>query len=377
MMKWLRRLRGQQGQVIIMFVGIFTVITLMGAITIDFGLWLSERRGVQRAADAAALAGSQDLPTDDAAAIQNAIEWARRNGYDKDDPNVEVNVQLLCTNTLPASVPGICHANPCRVGDHCDSIRVSVRKKSAHLFSKMFDGGDVYAGFASAAGVEFETGPTDVVLVIDRSGSMGKPPLSGGQFRIYWAKLAANNFVDQLAGDADDLGAYRVSVISFAGDATATLHLSLDGGTTASAVHAAIDSITTTPAPGSSTSTYIAPALTTATDQLNTLGRADATKVVVLLSDGRNWTNPGETPNATTRRNNTIAAIPALHAEADTVYSVGIGTEGSGSSELDVDLLEQIPWGPSGKYFHVAEASDLPEIFEEIAWKIAGRALTE
>jgi Mg-chelatase subunit ChlD len=205
--------------------------------------------------------------------------------------------------------------------------------------------------------------PLDIVLVIDRSGSMDDPPYSGGHDRIYWAKLAANNLVDQLAGDDDNLEPHRVSVISFAGQSTATLHLALDAGTTASAVHSAIDSIT------AGGSTYIAPALTAATDQLNTLGRADAKKVVILLSDGRNWTNSGETPSATTRRANTVSAIGPLQAAADTVYSVGIGTEGAGYSDLDAELLQQIA-KPSGNYIHVAEAADLPDIFQSIFQEI-------
>jgi len=203
----------------------------------------------------------------------------------------------------------------------------------------------------------------DVVLVIDRSGSMSKLPLSGGQYRIYWAKEAANNLVDALAGPDGSLSPRRVAVISFAGSGTATLHLALDGGTTASAVHSAIDSIT------AGGSTYIAPALTTATDQLNRLGRADAKKVVILLSDGRNWTNPGETPNVATRRANTITAIGPLQAAADTVYAIGIGKEGSGYSDLDAELLQQIA-KPSGNYIHVAEASDLPGIFQGIFQEI-------
>ena len=202
--------------------------------------------------------------------------------------------------------------------------------------------------------------PLDVVIIIDRSGSMDDPPLSGGHDRIYWAKLAANNLVDQLANGDDSLSPHRVSVISFDGSSTATLHLALNAGTSASGTHSAVNSIAV------AGSTYIAPGLTAATNQLNTLGRADATKVVILLSDGRNWTNPGETPNVGTRRANTISAIGPLHAAADTVYSVGIGTEGPGPSDLDVELLQMIDEGPPGEYIHVEDAADLPDIFDGI-----------
>ena len=152
-------------------------------------------------------------------------------------------------------------------------------------------------------------------------------------------------------------------MISFAGDTTATLNLALNAGTTASAVHSAINSITT------GGSTYIAPALTAATNQLTTLGRPTATKAVILLSDGRNWANFGDTPDAATRRANTEAAIGPLHLKADTVYSVGIGTDGSGYSNLDVPLLQDIAKSP-GEYINVTDASDLPGIFHGIVQEI-------
>lgn len=91
----------------------------------------------------------------------------------------------------------------------------------------------------------------------------------------------------------------------------------------------------------------------------------------------------GTTCNAThTRRTNTVNAIPALKAAADTVYTVGLGSQtGTWDScnpyELDTALLTQIAEGPPGEYINVQEAKDLPEIFQMIAWKIAGRALTQ
>ena len=49
-----------------MFVGLFTIIALAAAITVDFGLWLSERRGAQTDADLVTLAGAYELLEDTA-----------------------------------------------------------------------------------------------------------------------------------------------------------------------------------------------------------------------------------------------------------------------------------------------------------------------
>jgi len=60
MRSMLSRLNGQQGQVIVMFVGIFTIIAIVGVIVVDFGLWFSERRAAQTDADLPALAGARE-----------------------------------------------------------------------------------------------------------------------------------------------------------------------------------------------------------------------------------------------------------------------------------------------------------------------------
>ena len=60
MRSMLSRLNGQRGQVIVMFVGILTIITIAGVIVVDFGLWFSERRAAQTDADLPALAGARE-----------------------------------------------------------------------------------------------------------------------------------------------------------------------------------------------------------------------------------------------------------------------------------------------------------------------------
>ena len=81
----IRAVSRERGQAIIMFVGFFTVIMLVGAIVIDFGLWFSERRGAQKDADATALAAVQayiDDLGDTSGAFDDGFEWAVKNGVD-------------------------------------------------------------------------------------------------------------------------------------------------------------------------------------------------------------------------------------------------------------------------------------------------------
>ena len=106
-----RALHPDRGQMMIMFAVIFTITMVMGVLTVDIGLWLSERRAVVKAADLAALAGSQDLPDDDDAAIQSALHWAELNGFEDGVDGVTVTVDLFCSNGLTQSVSGICR-NP-------------------------------------------------------------------------------------------------------------------------------------------------------------------------------------------------------------------------------------------------------------------------
>ena len=63
----------EDGQMLILFVLALGVLMGMVAMTVDVGLILHERRSLQNAADAAALAGVQELP-DSSAAIA-AAQW--------------------------------------------------------------------------------------------------------------------------------------------------------------------------------------------------------------------------------------------------------------------------------------------------------------
>jgi uncharacterized protein YegL len=223
-----------------------------------------------------------------------------------------------------------------------------------------------------------------VVIIIDRSGSMISNS-SGGKTRLQWAKDAALALVDGIAGDPDSstLGGSHVEVITFGGG-SASLIIAFSSD--ADDVRAAINGISNPPA---NTDTYIAPAMTMATTDLNAHVHSGSYRAVVLLSDGRNYATGDSTSgtscnNTHTRRANTVAAIPGLHAAADTVYTIGLiddttcgpthdqlcPPENCNPNELDHYLLVDIAEGPPGDYTNVEDASDLPDIYDEISQEV-------
>jgi hypothetical protein len=226
-----RVLHPDRGQMTILFIAIFTITMLAGAISVDLGLWLSERRSAVKAADLAALAGSQDLPANNAAAIRNACDWAARNGWEDGKDGVEVSVELLCSNTLPASLSGICHkqsqsnpepetcnpvqrcpapgVNPVVPNPNCDSLTVTVRKPGVNIFSSFFGIGDIKEGSLARATLSFDLTPLDTALLLDATGSMGASPCNDQQSNsgcpIKEARDAANKFTDILLPDDNTL----------------------------------------------------------------------------------------------------------------------------------------------------------------------------
>ncbi len=173
--------RGERGQALLLFVGIFTVILVIAAIVIDFGLWMAERRSLQRAADLAAAAGALDLPASSQQAEQKARYWAGKNGFGEG-----VTVELLCNNTLSSPPAGICtNTNPpgggpsdCTDEIGCDSLRVTISKPSSRLFTSMLGIAGIDVGATASAGLTFggggfAAGPQQTVILIDAQGRMG------------------------------------------------------------------------------------------------------------------------------------------------------------------------------------------------------------
>ena len=106
----------ESGQAVVLSVVWMVVLLGMAGLVIDVGSWYRSQRDLQSQADAAALAGAQELPVDTATATGLAKTYATKNGF-----------------TLPTS--GITISGTI-VPD--DSINVKVDKNAPTFFSKVF-----------------------------------------------------------------------------------------------------------------------------------------------------------------------------------------------------------------------------------------------
>jgi Flp pilus assembly protein TadG len=96
-------MRDESGQAIVFVAAILVALVGMAALVIDVGGWYHADRKLQTAADAAALAGAQHLPTDQGTATTVALDYAQRNYSGIPSPTVtfpsagEIDVRATAT----------------------------------------------------------------------------------------------------------------------------------------------------------------------------------------------------------------------------------------------------------------------------------------
>jgi predicted ribosomally synthesized peptide with SipW-like signal peptide len=177
----------------------------------------------------------------------------------------------------------------------------------------------------------------DVMLVLDRSGSVGSDEGT--------LESAAKAFVDALGPTSDGV---HIGVVSFAGGSSLDMHLSDD----ATALKAAID------AGVSGGGTNLAAGISTADTELDNPGDGDdrddssSPDFMVIITDGApNIGGTGE------------AEADAAKADGIEIFAVGVG------SGVDETFLKDHIVSPpaDGHYFDAIDFSDLEDILEDIA----------
>ncbi len=153
--------RSQSGQTAVLMVIALVALLGMTGFAVDVGYAYYTQRQLQAAADAAALAGAQELPS-----AATGVSTARQYGSQAAGKNRITNggtITELITTKCIASVPGCKPHN---------AIVVDERAHAPTFFSRIFGIESFDIHVRSTACSPCGTRPFDVMLVLDRTGSM-------------------------------------------------------------------------------------------------------------------------------------------------------------------------------------------------------------
>lgn len=209
--------------------------------------------------------------------------------------------------------------------------------------------GSLKVTLALTAAPDIVSNPTDIILTLDRSGSMTGTPLAN-------MKEGAKTFIDILSeatggSQSGTIGSgSHIAVVSFADSATADTQLI----TSVDELKSAVDALT------AGGSTNHADAFAKATELLD--ASSVSNKVIVLFTDGKTTVGPPPAP---------VAA--AARAKGIIIYCIGlVGTDG-----VDVATLDNWATDPSATHVAVTpDAADLEELFAELAANISKAGAT-
>jgi uncharacterized protein YegL len=180
--------------------------------------------------------------------------------------------------------------------------------------------------------------PLDIMLVLDRSGSMNDPSGTGTATRMDLLKQATNTFLGQVNFSRDQVG-----VVQFDSGANIVHSLSNDRVSISNAINAMF----------SSGGTAIDAGVEIARREFADRGRPEAGHVMILFTDGITSSNARALERAQQTKNEGIRLI----------------TIGLGRDDVDESLLREMASQTSDFYF-VEDASELQQVYVTIAQSV-------
>lgn len=362
------------------------------AMSADVGMFLHERRSVQNAADAAALAGAQELPDDVVAAEQIARDYAQKNGV---DPST-LDVSFECTSGFVTS----CDPSQGR----WDTIVVEAESRSPAFFAPVLnliagaencwsDGCTVSATAGACRGLCGDAlQAVDVVSIIDHTGSMSSTDLANAKdgtlalmeyfdANIQRVALGVTPPVDPTdhCDSIDSWGDPEVWVpVSLTFDYQSVPNV-LDDSSELVSNTECLDRPSSGELPGAHTK--LGNPLKAAVEELVANGRPDVKWGVVFLSDGA--------ANIWDAKAQAVSQGPCAYAmkQADAakaaaieVFTIAYGADNScGNDDSSspwhdrsaVDLLRGMA-SDDAHFFNEPKTADLEPIFQVIAAQLAG-----
>jgi Flp pilus assembly protein TadG len=167
----MRRARGERGQILAVVVLALVALLGIAAFSIDVGYAYYAKRQLQSATDAAALAGAQDLPVA-ADAIKTATEYAGDNTPANLD-TLTFTYQTKCTATAVLKAG-------CNAASNPNALVVTGTGTTQTWFAKVFGIDHFNVSAHANACSPCASSPADIVVAIDRTGSMCQPTGANG-----------------------------------------------------------------------------------------------------------------------------------------------------------------------------------------------------
>jgi Flp pilus assembly protein TadG len=94
------RWKSERGQAFVLAAVAMVMCMGMAALVLDVGNWFRDKRRLQGAVDAAALAGAQSLPDDASAAQSQALSYANKDGGDVAGSDIVITSQYQTNDTI-------------------------------------------------------------------------------------------------------------------------------------------------------------------------------------------------------------------------------------------------------------------------------------
>jgi hypothetical protein len=393
--------RDESGQVLVLFaIALVALIGMLGLV-IDVGHAYFVHRALQADADAAATAGANELPS-----AANAVATAQAYGGSAGGKNVRDNIPGVSTNA----------ATQCLTRAPCNPVNAVVVTEHADVqtfFARVLGINSIGVTARATACSPCETRPLDIMLVLDRTGSMcwdhfGRPDpgctdlenaregmktflqfMDPGTVRVGLAVLPPAVSMSDRCSRPPDLSSYDDNSAPYVISPLST-DFAHDGQLDSSSqLVSTIDCVL-----GGGGTSY-ATALEAAQAELDAHGRANVQDVIVFLSDGAANYGPsyyGDTsPYRVQPCHQGVSSAGAIKAHGTLVYSIGYdldALDGGANTCQDswgnleapsisaYDTLRAIATSPD-TFYNKPGPGDLKTIFTQIASDVTGTRLID
>jgi putative Flp pilus-assembly TadE/G-like protein/von Willebrand factor type A domain-containing protein len=325
--------RGNNGQVAVLVALLLVPLIAITGFVIDVGYAYYAQRSLQSQADAAALAGAQKLP-DSSGSVSLARQYGSGTTAKNHSKDLGLVVEEVVTRCL-SSVPGC---------DPVNAVVVDETAKVKTLFTRVLGIRSFTVHVRSTACSPCGTRPLDIMLVLDRTGSMcqdhnGNP--QSGCPDLQHARDGMKTFLGLLNPEADWVGLAVLPPATSVSNKCTQPQTTNYNSTSAAYTLVPLSKdyskdgrlvttsnlVSTINCQQANGETSYATAIEKAQAELDLHGRPNVRKVIVFFSDGAANRGPSYYPTSSPYRNQPchqgITSAGTVKGRGTIVYSIG------------------------------------------------------